>query len=189
MLREVTDAHKLLVIYVTHHADEARLIADEVIYISTNANAHDMHVSHMALSKFIEDPPNLDAAQFFSTPALNVLKCYLDGRDIKTSPRGTIISRCISTPPTPGEYVLAFAPESTCWSAVSGHQIMDATHSDKYCFGNLVTEAGPQSIIGPSCNIVPSYFSVQGKAFLCKGMNGQLAQVTVVCPSANEYLR
>lgn len=74
-LKELASLHDLLVLYVTHHIDEAEIIADEVLYLhSQNELGIIDQVSHLKLSQFMAAPPSLEAARNRFFPGPNILK-------------------------------------------------------------------------------------------------------------------
>lgn len=66
-LRQLIKHYKLCVIYVTHHQDEARIIADDILFLSKNRLTQGDVVS------FFRHPPILEAARIFHFPELNVI--------------------------------------------------------------------------------------------------------------------
>ena len=69
-LRELASKYNLLVLYITHNIEEAKLISDEVLYLqSTNPDGIINRVSHSSFSEFFSAPPTLEAAR----------NCYFPG--------------------------------------------------------------------------------------------------------------
>lgn len=83
MLRELTEKNKLFVLYVTHHPEEARLIANEIIYLLNDSNM--TSISHKVqgdIKSFAEQHPALEIAQVFNFPEINTFPCVIRGNQI-----------------------------------------------------------------------------------------------------------
>lgn len=83
-LRQLADELNLLIIYITHHHDEARIIADEVVYLLRNETENFVdQVVVGPIKEFIHKTPALQAAKVFHFPELNVLPIVRNGECIK----------------------------------------------------------------------------------------------------------
>lgn len=75
-IRELAITHKLLILYVTHHIDEATLISDEIAYlISTKNNNIINNIQVDNLKDFLNIPPSIFAAHMAYFPESCILKC------------------------------------------------------------------------------------------------------------------
>lgn len=82
-LRIITNELHLLVFYVTHHPEEIRLIADDVLYLERVSDVDAAASYHMELRTFLERPPTLQAARLFSDPFLTVLQCTVENQTLR----------------------------------------------------------------------------------------------------------
>lgn len=71
-LREIVLKYGLMVIYITHHKLETEMIADEIVYLSTN-NGTGSTIYRNDILNFIKQPPILEALEVFSYPKPNIL--------------------------------------------------------------------------------------------------------------------
>lgn len=71
-LKALTVKYKMLVLYVSHSAEEADLIGDDLLYIDKG------QVILKRLSDFKSLPPSLNALSVFNFPRCNVLKYKID---------------------------------------------------------------------------------------------------------------
>jgi ABC-type multidrug transport system ATPase subunit len=72
-LRVLTDRLGLLVLYVTHHFEEASLVADSVLYVSRRGTVSDVSIGR--LNDFLYCPPSLESAQLLHLPVTNTVSC------------------------------------------------------------------------------------------------------------------
>jgi ABC-type sugar transport system ATPase subunit len=78
-LRQLVDTQRLLIIYVTHHRAEAELVADDVLYMRASVNEVGVEpVAKTAVDRLRESAPSVNAAQTFSFPDFNTLRCALE---------------------------------------------------------------------------------------------------------------
>jgi len=82
-LRSITEHYGLFVLYITHHKLEAQLIADEVAYLSPDAETDVIRKAVKApILDFIRKPPLLEAAEVFRFPDVKILPVVKQGADI-----------------------------------------------------------------------------------------------------------
>lgn len=73
-LRQLVKEYDLFVIYITHHQDEAKLIADEVVYLSKDRSTNSVNkIAKGTITEFIEQTPTIESAKVFHFPDLNIL--------------------------------------------------------------------------------------------------------------------
>ncbi len=77
-LRRIVATHRVLVVYVTHHYDEAELVADQVAFIEPALSSRPKRLIVGPVTQFIARPPSLLAVPFFSSQVCNVLECAVD---------------------------------------------------------------------------------------------------------------
>lgn len=78
-LRELADKYNLLVIYVTHHLDEAKMVSDQIAYLvslSDNGVIDRIHIAPVA--KFLQTPPSIKAVQMAYFPLGVLLRCNIE---------------------------------------------------------------------------------------------------------------
>jgi ABC-type sulfate/molybdate transport systems ATPase subunit len=132
LLREIIDEYRLLVLYVTHHPDEVRIVADDIVYMSPDAIS--LHPVHASVSDFLRGPPSMGAAQMMSTEPLNVLPCIVADETVVLRDSHETLTFTVSPVPPPGEYHLAFWPSAVRWSDAVGLRVVEAGHSDQLRF-------------------------------------------------------
>jgi len=75
MLKELVLKERFAVLYVTHDRIEAELIADHVLYLSSDRGANSVRSSHFdTIGSFTASPPTIDAVQKFSYPMDRLVK-------------------------------------------------------------------------------------------------------------------
>lgn len=85
-LRELAAKYNLLVIYVTHHLDEAKMVSDQISYlVSLNDNGIIDRIHTAPVGDFLQTPPSVKAVQMVYFPSGVLLKCdILDSKPILT---------------------------------------------------------------------------------------------------------
>src|SRR4051812_13077849 len=78
-LRVAVESQGLLAVYVTHHADEARLVADEIVYLRRPEGAPITHAWQGDLPAFLAAPPHISVAELLLGPTFNCIPCTVDG--------------------------------------------------------------------------------------------------------------
>lgn len=75
-LRQVISRQSLLALYITHHPQEAMLVADEVVYLLRSLSERPTpNIIRGSVREFATCPAALEAAKLFSSVPLNVLSC------------------------------------------------------------------------------------------------------------------
>ncbi|MBL4676392.1 MAG: ABC transporter ATP-binding protein [Mucilaginibacter sp.] len=73
-LKELAANHNIFLIYITHHHDEAELIADNLIYLTSPRSDTARQIFHGPIRDMLREPPHLDIEKSFKFPSLNVFK-------------------------------------------------------------------------------------------------------------------
>lgn len=69
-LRELSAKYNLLVIYVTHHLDEAKMVSDQIAYlVSLNDNGVIDRIHTAPVAEFLQTPPSIKAVQMVFFPS------------------------------------------------------------------------------------------------------------------------
>ncbi len=122
-LKTIIEENNILVIYVTHHNAEAKLIADDVIYLMPNKKNGLINKSFKTdIHSFTQSPPVIDVAQAFGFPDYNILPCEIQNENI-------IICK-------KGRYSLVFHSNQVCFSSTKGIQYSDSYRCGLY--GSIV---------------------------------------------------
>ncbi|WP_157957249.1 ATP-binding cassette domain-containing protein [Winogradskyella tangerina] len=77
-LREIILGTNTLGIYVTHHLDEAQLVADDIAYIYRDELSKDSSIYIDSLNNFLEKPKLLEALEAVKYPNAKIMKCTFD---------------------------------------------------------------------------------------------------------------
>lgn len=91
-LREIVDRHRLLVVYATHHADEALTLADSVLYVTRSETGDTVgEILSISARQFVENPPTVEATQMVNSGPINVIPgCKIDKGKLKLGNGDTI---------------------------------------------------------------------------------------------------
>ena len=81
LLRQITDELGLLVIYVTHHMNEAKLIGDKIIYIKSE-NENYAKVITSSIYEFSKSPPTIEAALLINGLEYNCIPYNINKNEI-----------------------------------------------------------------------------------------------------------
>lgn len=74
-LRQITESLGLMVIYITHHYDEAKFIADQICYlIKEEKGGVIRQISKQSFKDFSKTPPSVSALAMMSFPITNLIK-------------------------------------------------------------------------------------------------------------------
>lgn len=118
-LKTIIEENNILVIYVTHHNAEAKLIADDVIYLMPNKKDGLINTSYKTdIHSFTQSPPVIDVAQAFGFPDYNILSCEIQNENI------TICKK--------GRYSLVFHSNQISFSSIKGIRYSDSCRCGLY---------------------------------------------------------
>lgn len=168
MLREIVDDQGLLVLYVTHHADEARLVADEVAYLQRREHGA-VSLFQRRLNQIVEAPPTLEAAHLIADSPLNVVDCWVDGSLGGFSP-GSRDFRIDPAAP-PGRYQLVFSPGVLDWNSTSGLVVLTTGRSDRYDFVSFGGNGHRTRLVAPTNAAATERLRLLGPALLFRSPN------------------
>lgn len=89
-IRELSVKYNLLIIYVTHHLDEAKLISDKIAYlVSTKSDDIVDKVQIDTVEDFLKTPPSIQAVRMTNFPNSSLLKCNFENYQISLDPNYT----------------------------------------------------------------------------------------------------
>jgi len=161
MLREVVDDFGLLTLYVTHHAEEAEIVADDLLYLSSARVRHPGNaLSLTSISDAFLNPPTVEAAQSFLTPVGNVVRCTVDEFGVLMTSSGQSIGRVDARQIRAGQYKFVFPAESVVWTTASTRIVESVGQSSQYWFVRL----GDEKLVGPKTESRPASFVLSGSA-------------------------
>lgn len=82
-LRQLIQEFDLFVLYITHHQDEARIIANDVIYLTKDEKTNCVSkVIKGEIRDFVHQTPTLEAAKVFHFPDLNIIPIKVEENKI-----------------------------------------------------------------------------------------------------------
>ena len=114
-LRTVVEESGVLALYVTHHADEVRLVADSVTYLPGRLEPALKSVTPRPLREFREQPPTLAAARFVCPEPLSVLTCQAEARWLRTLDGSIVLGRLEAREALPKAIQLAVPASTVRW--------------------------------------------------------------------------
>ena len=118
-LKRIIEENNILVVYVTHHNAEAKLIADDVIYLLPNKENGLINRSFITdIYSFTQSPPVIDVAQAFGFPDYNILPCEIQNENIMICNKG--------------RYCLVFHSNQVSFSSTKGIQYSDSCRCGLY---------------------------------------------------------
>jgi ABC-type sugar transport system ATPase subunit len=176
MLREVVDEFGLLALYVTHHAEEADLVADDLLYLSPNGRDAGASATLLPTEEAFEHPPSVEAAQASMSPAGNVITCSVEGSGIVTSSSGSVLGRIGGVGLPEGRYLLVFPPESVKWTEGGEQRVAPVGRSARYWF---VKAPEDEQLIGPRTDYRPESFRLNGSVVAFLNGRGIGIRVTI----------
>lgn len=88
-LRELSAKYNLLVIYVTHHLDEAKMVSDQIAYlVSSNDNGTINYIHTAPVEEFLMIPPTVKAVQMAFFPLGVLLRCNIENNQLQLNELG-----------------------------------------------------------------------------------------------------
>lgn len=82
-LKEITHKFNLLVLYITHHREEAEFISDEIAYMEKEAESDLIKVIiSKPAEQFLKTPPTIEAARIFRFPYYHFLEADINEQGI-----------------------------------------------------------------------------------------------------------
>lgn len=159
MLREVVDRYALLALYVTHHWEEASMVADEVMFLEENLVGVVGSLASRPIGQAIERPINVEMASVIVGPNASIVECEIgDDGTLIASGRGVLGKRLASKIPA-GRYIVIVPPESVLWDATNGESIVIVGESDRWFFAR---SSSGDRVSGPRVDRRPISFGVCG---------------------------
>jgi ABC-type sugar transport system ATPase subunit len=177
LLRRLADEFKMLCVYVTHHPDETRVLADSVLFLRRSEEG--CFFSHANLATLIEQPPTIESARFFGAPTFNCLRVRCEGDIIYSLTRNVPLFSVENYRLPSGEYFYTFSPESVTWNANSALSVDAVGKSALYWFCRVRDEVD-EVVVGPATPSPPSDVSVAGPGLLFS-LDGNFARAITVC--------
>jgi ABC-type nitrate/sulfonate/bicarbonate transport system ATPase subunit len=171
MLREVVDELGLLTLYVTHHGDEAELIADDLLYLARERDTSPVDVTLLPIAEALDSPPSPEAALGSIGPAANIISCTVGDSGVILTPAKIVLGRIVGRTIDPGNYIAVFAPKCVKWSFGTDGEVVKCGQSALYTFA-----ATPEidRLFGPSSKqFEPKSFSIEGEITIFKESGGK----------------
>ena len=158
--RTLVDRKRLLVMYVTHHPDEALLLADDILFLEKHPERPIMTLK--SVDEFRIRPPSLAAARTLDTKIVNVVPCFKAGQVLKLSESGPALCRCAGLD-YDGQCILAFRP-GTAQVSRSELVVEKAGESSQYWF--VIVNDRIVAVSRKTETEQPQGLTLQGKAFV-----------------------
>lgn len=159
-LRTAVQNRSILTLYVTHHSDEALMIADEVVFIDRE-DTEPGRLWMGSVPSFVKAPPMIAIRRFFGGATLNTLRCSVINGCIQVRGcSGSLGQLC--DPITVDECFVTFLPESLGFSD-TGLPIKVMGTSDWFTFFRVKGERLDVLLIGPPLNGTASAVRLQGE--------------------------
>lgn len=74
-LRQITESLGIMVIYITHHYDEAKYISDQICYLVKEGETGIIrHITKQSFEEFVNLPPSISALAMMNFPDNNIIK-------------------------------------------------------------------------------------------------------------------
>ena len=176
MLRGVVDDLHLLALYVTHHADEADLVADELLYLSHESMTSEVTARLFPIQGAIQSPPSPQAALGSMGSGGNLVACCVNSAGAIIAGSDNVLGQIIDTEVRPGRYIVVFPPETIRWDFVIDRGVKRVGQSARYSF---VTAPEIDKLIGPNSLSDPKSFYLDGDAFIFPENAGPGLRVTI----------
>lgn len=74
LLKEIAEKHSILVLYITHHFEEASVIANKIHYLLKEINGIIENIISLDIEEFKDYPPCIEAAYMVDFPKYNITK-------------------------------------------------------------------------------------------------------------------
>ena len=95
LLKVLAVEHNILVLYITHHFEEASLIADKIHYLLKETKGVIENISTQGIEQFKNNPPCLEAAYLVDFPKHNIVKGDYIEENFMINNRGDYFKRSI----------------------------------------------------------------------------------------------
>ena len=177
MLREVVDDLKLLTLYVTHHANEADLVADEMLYLSHEGTTSRVTTRLLSIQMAVSSPPSPEAALGSMGSGGNIVACTVSETGTITSVSEAVLGRIVDSRVPSGQYIVVFPPETVEWNADVDRGVRRVGQSARFSFA-----VAPETdkLIGPCSPVAPKSFSLHGHAVVFRLGESPGVRVTIM---------
>ncbi len=92
-IQSLADRYGVLVLYITHHFEETRLIGDTVHFLMKSNDGHIEAISSQNVMDFINQPPSLEAAYLVDYPDARIQRGRLENGEFIPDPQGAFYHR------------------------------------------------------------------------------------------------
>ena len=168
LVRHLADEHGLLVLYVTHHLDEARAIGDELVFLDNSGPTTTATV--LPIAEALNEPTSLAMARHLLGDTANESSAEVSEGELRIGGSSAALADTDLSPE--GEFHVMFPFSTVRWSAcgvpVTPHGTSAGRRSCQY---KLKGES--RVVIGPAATEPPQYFLLHGDA-LMYGAKGEL---------------
>lgn len=181
-LREALSESPGLVLYASHHPDEALLVADELLFMTRAEPLGVTEVSVAPMNRVLLSP-SLELARFFASPYLNVMKLAWELIATLLSPgQGQELRRRLNGATQPA-VTLAFEPKAVQWTDGRGVAIVSVAQSGHHCIAKrTVEDASATHIVGPVSRTTPRAFVLSGEVLAFDSAGRFLDRLHVEAP-------
>lgn len=163
-LRIAVETRGLLALYVTHHADEARIVADEVVFLRHETDGRIDGIWKQKMSAIIHAPAHIEIAEFFLGPVFNQLRCFYDDHFLKIRNRDGSLGQLLQSDREQDIRIIGFRPENVIWDD-GGISVDWQANSAVYSFCSFFDGANKFQVVGQRSIIKPSSFRLHGKFY------------------------
>lgn len=163
-LREALAETPSLVFYASHHPDEAVLVSDKLLFVSSRTSEEGAVVQLGSIGDILSEP-TLEIARFFASPYLNEVLADSELIGKLLSP---VAQAALEAAVSPGEQVrLAFEPRSVSWVGEGGGAVEFVSQGGRHCIVRMNAGGHPGEqvrVVGPpSTGPVPQRFRIDGE--------------------------
>ncbi len=176
MLREVVDELQLLAVYVTHHLDEAELVADELLYLGKEQETDPVTAVLLPIQRALDSPPSPAAALGSMGPGANRLRCTVGDGGLLLSRAGTVLGKIVEPVGASQDCLLVFPATTVRWGTNAEGGVRRVGRSAGYSFA---ISPETDKLIGPGLEGEPSSFTLLGPAVLFAVSGNSGIRVTV----------
>lgn len=164
-LRSVVESRGLLGIYVTHHADEASLVADDVVFLRRSDNYPITKIWRGEVADLIRRPLNLSMAELLLGPVFNRATCSLSNGLLKIGQRDVTFPVELQTGHASDVELVGFEPSQVQWSTDG---VPVSWHADSSCYTFCTIDDDDtcdMRVVGPRHIEQPTSFRLNGRVF------------------------
>jgi len=180
MLRQVVDDFAVLALYVTHHVDEAELVADDLLYLPGRGGAPTGRAATLlSIDSALGAPPSVDAARSLLKRAVNCITVRVDRHGTLFDATGRPLGRVTGSPVPSGACQALFPPETVRWLESREGVVRAVGGSARHTFARL---QDGQPLIGPRADAAALSFTLQGEAVLFPVETGPGVTVSLSAP-------